>query len=203
MRSYELKSSEGWQWMQVKCLKRGSWKLKLKFSKESPWSRWMKDWSWKYRCIATGCHVFGPNHRSSRWAGFLRMIGFRIRQRSSVRTPDWSTWAGQILKWIFLSWWLLACLHRNIEDVIDFRWKKLHLKWEMSWSQKIELCNHGSNFCQCAKGIQLSLLSLVFGVESGLARRNMYVACQDFTSGKATWLHKYMKSYWRRGTRVR
>ena len=144
MRSYELKSSEGWQWMQVKCLKRGSWNLKLKFSKESPWSCWMKDWNWKYRCIATGCHVFGPNHRSSRWAGFLRMVGFRIRQRSSVRTPDWSTWAGQILKWIFFVL-MIACMlaqaNREISLISDG--KKLHLKWEMSWSQKIELCNHG------------------------------------------------------------
>lgn len=128
MRSYELKSSEGWQWLQVKFLKRGSWKLKLKFSKESPWSRWMKDWSWKYRCIATGCHVFGPNHRSSRWAGFLRLIGFRIRQRSSVRTPDWSTWAGQILNWIFFVLMIACMLAQEHRRCHWFQMEKTSLK---------------------------------------------------------------------------
>ena len=49
----------------------------------------------------------------------------------------------------------------------------------------------GIDLCLRAKRHTAKFLSLVFGVESGLARRNMYVACQDFTIGNLApqWSH--------------
>lgn len=61
----------------------------------------------------------------------------------------------------------------------------------MSWSKRIELCNHGHRSLPACQRHPAKFLSLVFGVESGLARRNMYVACQDFTIGNLApqWSH--------------